>query len=252
MRIYTCSRNWDAMLTCIYEAWTSRLGQQNIRLELEPVEQYTLFNEYIHVDVNKGKADSVADAIVEKISSYVYYELTFCSMACEKDVLDNIYRVLILGFAYGPKVLEMVQFKDVMRNNEIRRRLGREVSRFTEAVRFQRINDSFYVAHIEPKSNLVLALGRHFQDRMPSENWMIVDDVHLEALIHPANEDFYLRFLSEIELEALKRTEKTRDEYTDLWKVFFDTIAIKERINPKLQKNLFPLWARKHAVEFTE
>ena len=42
----------------------------------------------------------------------------------------------------------------------------------------------------------------------------------------------------------------TDDEYTDLWKVFFETIAIKERTNSKCQNNLFPMWTRTHAVEF--
>ena len=42
------------------------------------------------------------------------------------------------------------------------------------------------------------------------------------------------------------------DAYTDLWKIFFETIAIRERANEKCQTNLFPLWTRKHAVEFME
>lgn len=251
MRIYTCKPEWEAMLTSIYDAMSSGLGHNNIRLCLEPVEQYTLFDEYIHVEADRVKADKVIDAINRKISPKVYRELAITSMAYEKDVLDNIYHVLILGFAYGPNVLEMVHFKDVMRNNEIRCRVTREADRFQEITRFHRIGNVF-IAHIEPKSRVAEYLGPIFQDRMPSEHFMIIDDIHLDAVVHRADEQYYMRRLTPVELEHLKMTEEVNDDYTDLWKVFFDTIAIKERINPQCQLSHFPIWARKHAVEFNQ
>ena len=98
----------------------------------------------------------------------------------------------------------------------------------------------------------MVALGPIFADRMPSEHFMIVDDVHREAIIHPKDEMYYLKTLSDEEYEQLLHTEEINDSYTDLWKLFFHTIAIKERANAKCQDNLFPLWTRKHAVEFME
>lgn len=252
MTVFSCVHEWEAMLSCIYVAWSSKRGHQNIKLVFEPIEQYNLFDEYIHVDPDSAMADSVADAVNTKISPYVYNELAYVSMAYEEDVLDNIYRIMLLGFAYGPNVLSMVQYRDVMRNAEIRTRLGKETCRFTEAVRFHEIRKSLYIAHIEPKSDIVVSLGPAFQDRMPSEHWMIIDDIHKTAVVHPKNEQFYLRKLTDEELETLLETEKENDEYTDLWKVFFDTIAIEERKNPKLQRNLFPIWTRKHVVEFMQ
>lgn len=250
MFIYTCVPEWEAMLTCIYEAWTSKRGHQNIRLMLEPVEQYTLFDEYIHVDADINKAIKVMDAVNLKISPYFYQELAYTSMAYEEDVLDNLYRVMILGFAYGPSVLEKVQYKDIMRHTAIRKRVGSEAHHFIEFIRFHEIKGHIYVAHIEPKSRIVQALNPHFSDRMPSEHFMIIDDIHKEAIIHPCNEISSFRKLSDEELDYLLQTEKVNDEYTDLWKTFFDTIAIKQRTNRTCQNNLFPIWKRKHAVEF--
>ena len=250
MYIYTCKHQWEDMLTCIYEAWCSRKGQQNIRLEFEPVEQYTLFYEYIHVKADKDKAEKVSRAIQERISKHVYRELSMVSMAYESDSLDIIYRVLLLGFALGADVLNMVQYREVVRFGEIRHRVGREIYRFQEIVRFQEPKKDFFVAHIEPKSRLVAALGPIFSDRMPSEDFIIVDDCNREALIHPKDEMFFLKQLDDREFEILRDMEKTRDQYTDMWEVFFRTIAIEQRENPKCQANLFPLWSRKHAVEF--
>lgn len=250
MYIYSCKRGWEEILTCIYEAWTSKRGHENIRLVFEPIEQYSMFDEYIHVDADVVKADKVISAIRSKISPYVYHKLAYASMAYEEDVMDVIYHVLILGFAYGPEVLNMVAYKDVMRFGEISKRLEREVNRFQEIIRFHEAGKGVYVAHIEPKSPLVVALGPIFQDRMPSEHFVIVDDVYKEAVIHPKDGECILKKLSDEEYTNLLQTEAKNDSYTDLWKVFFDTIAIKERENARCQRNHFPIWARKHAVEF--
>lgn len=250
MTYYTCRPVWEDMLSCIYDAWSSGKGHQNIKLCIEPVEQFTLFDEYIHVDAKEDKIKKVMDAVCLKISPQFYYQMAYTAMAYEEDSLDNIYRCMILGFAYGPDVIKQVKYKDIMRNQIIRTRLGREVNRFQEFMRFHLISNNVYVAHFEPKSRIAIALGPIFEDRMPSENWMIIDDVHREAVIHPKDEDFYIRHLSDEDFQRLAETEQVNDEYTDLWKTFFDTIAIEERKNEKLQRNMFPLWTRKHVVEF--
>lgn len=252
MTIYTCAHNWEDMLTCIYLAWASKKGHQNIKLMTEPIVQYTLLDEYIHIDGEITKAQKVMSAVQTKISPYVYSELAYCSMAYEEDMLDTLFHVMILGFTYGPNVLDMVHFRDIARFHEIKTRVSREACRFKEIIRFHEIDKHLYVAHIEPKSRLCISLGPVFSDRMPSEHWMIVDDIHREAVIHPKNRSFYMKTLNQEEYERLLKTEEENDRYTDLWKVFFESIAIKERENYRCQRNLFPIWARKHAVEFNE
>lgn len=250
MTYYTCVPRFEDMLTCIYDAWSSGKGHQNIQLLLEPIEQATFFDEYIHVDSDSEKVNKVILAIQKKISTYFYREMAYTSMAYEKDILDNLYRCMILGFAYGPEVLNQVQYRDIMRNRQIRVRLGKEICRFQEFMRFHKIEPDIYVAHFEPKSRIALALGPIFEDRMPSEHWMIIDDVHKEAVIHPKDEHFYMRTLTEEEYQRLQLTENANDEFTQLWKTFFQAVAIEQRKNANLQRNLYPLWTRKHAVEF--
>lgn len=250
MTVYTCAPEFEAMLTCIYVAWASKLGHNNIRLMTEPVGQYDLMSNYIHVDTDEAKALSVMNAINHKISPYFYHEIMYCAMYHAEDVLDTIYRMLLLGFKFGNSALDMTQYEVVNRSRDIRKAYGTEVCRFTEFTRFHEIREGVYVAHIEPRSRVVTALGPKFTDRMPSENWMIVDDVHLEAVVHPKDEPFYIRRLSEEELDKLLFTESANDKYTDLWKIFFDSIAIKERENYECQRNHIPIWSRKHAVEF--
>ena len=50
MTVFTCEDNFDAMMTCVYEAWASRLGHSNIKLNTEPIGNLELFCDYRHVD----------------------------------------------------------------------------------------------------------------------------------------------------------------------------------------------------------
>ena len=84
-----------------------------------------------------------------------------------------------------------------------------------------------------------------------SEDWMIIDDNRRTAVVHPADQPYYLTSLSEEEMSeflARESAAKDTDSMTALWKTFFQTIGIKERKNPVCQRNLIPLWYRKHNV----
>lgn len=59
-----------------------------------------------------------------------------------------------------------------------------------------------------------------------------------------------VRLLSENEEQRLKELNETEEEYSDLWKVFFENIAVKERENKKLQTGNLPLRFREHMTEF--
>lgn len=247
--VFCCENNFTAMLTCIYDAGKCGLGYDNFRLCVEPIGQYNMFEEYIHVEPDEAKAAEVVRAINTLISPAFYYEVMYCAGAYESDTLDTIYRVITLGFKYGPNVLDMYQFDVITRFLAISRRYGTEAHSFREFSRFTKVGNA-YVAHIEPKSHVLLPVAEYFLDRCPSENWMIIDDVHKEAVVHPKDSPYYLQQLSDEEYEKIITTDNLTDDFTALWKSYFDHIAIQARINYRCQMNHFPQWKRKHATEF--
>ena len=173
------------------------------------------------------------------------------TLSVEEDALQAIYNFLRVGFKIGESVLQQYANPRVMRILELRRKVSNESHHFREFARFERLNSSnVYVSHLEPKSDVIMLVGRHFADRMPSEQWMIIDDNRKTACVHPKDGENYLRYLTDEEFQTLRKTEEYEDEYTDLWKTFFHAIALDERKNYVCQRNLFPLWKRKHAVEF--
>lgn len=251
MNIFCCNDIFEDMLCCIYQAWENALicGHENVYLYRKKDCEYTLFDTYIDTHYNEEQFNKVVRSIINKISFNTYYYVYCALMSPAKDALDTTYRFLIKGFKTGPDIVNHLSDSTVMRMFELKRNVSSEICIFKEVTRFNSLNNT-YVSHIEPKCNILSLIGDHFSDRMPSENWMIIDDTRFLALIHPKDCECYIKKLTTDEYEKLSITEQYNDEYTDMWKTFFNSIAIKQRYNPNCQKNHIPYWRRKHAVEF--
>ncbi len=252
MTIFYCEDSFEAMMTCIYYAWASKLGYKSIQLKAGVHLQRELFCDYIFIEPEQDKAESVSRSIQKKISFQAYSHVFKTAMSEDPDKLHWIYLFLLLGFSYGRDVLKMLREPAVERVMSLSRRVGNEAHLYREFMRFHVVPPQIYMSHFEPDNNVISFLAEHFQDRMPSEHWMIIDDKRKLAAVHSREEEYYLTDLTEEELDILRQSEKSEDRYTNLWKNFFRDIGIKERKNLKCQRNMMPLKYRKYVVEFKE
>ena len=248
MKIYTCQDRLTDIMTCIYDAWSEALkvGHNQIGLKKEPIFQQTMFDEYIHVDGDPSKAEKVIRSIRRSISETAYMNIYHASLSADENALQAIYDFLRVGFAIGSTVVEQYTNPHVMNLLELRRQVSNEAHHFREFARFQSLENQVYVSHLEPRNDVIMLVGNHFANRMPSEHWMIIDDNRKTACVHVKDGENYLRYLTDDEFSVLQKTESYEDEYTDMWKTFFHAISIEQRKNYVCQRNLFPIWKRKH------
>lgn len=157
MTVYTCSPDLASILTCIYEAWNSRLGYRNVRLMTEPVGNLELFCDYCHVEPDTEKAASVTRSIQKKIGAAAWRLVYLCAMSERSDAPDIIYRFLLYGFSYGKDTLHMLQEPAVFHAFEVSRQVTNEAHSFREFIRFANISSGFpiLVSHISPKANVL-------------------------------------------------------------------------------------------------
>ena len=252
MKVFCCGDSVEEQLTGIYDAWCAALdeGHENVRLVKGPVCQQSFLEEYIFVEPDQEKVKKVIRSIQNKISGQAYMGVFYACLSKEEDALQACYDFLRLGFQMGGQVIYMQTDARVIRMMELQRTIQNEYHSFREFARFSSLDGKIYVSHIEPKNNIAILVANHFMDRMPSEHWMIIDDKRRIAVVHPKDEEMYVRNLTEEEFLALQSTKDVEDLYTDLWKTFFYSISIKERENRRCQRNMFPIWKRKNAVEF--
>ncbi len=106
-------------------------------------------------------------------------------------------------------------------------------------------------AVIEPENEVIDMVADHFTDRLNPEWFIVYDKSHGKAAFHNPGRRWYMRQLEQRERQVLDELEHSGgQEYADLWKAFFDSIAIKERENSGLQRTNLPLHYRKHMTEF--
>ena len=250
MVIFTCEEDFEAMLTCIYDAWAARLGHGNIRLLLEPVTEPELFATYRHVESDPKKAGKVAAYIQKNISPAAFRMVYGAALHESRERLDAIYRFLVYGFHFGERALDMFGEPAVSRVFSLYRKVQNETHFFREFTRFALAPPQIFFAEIEPKCQVLPLLAPHFVDRMPSEYWIIVDKRRRIAAVHPKDEEFYLTNLTNEELMQMEAARKDRDPFVSLWKSFFAVIGIEQRKNARCQQSMLPLWYRKHMTEF--
>ena len=115
------------------------------------------------------------------------------------------------------------------------RQLNGELEQYRGFVRFSDIG-GVLAAEIEPKNRVLPLLRGHFCQRCHDETFFLYDRTHREALFYADGHSAIVP-LEEFVMAPPDETEK---RYRRLWRCFYDTIAIRERENPKLRMSHMP------------
>ena len=253
-RIYVCEDTIEGIFTAIHDAWSSRYGHDNIRIDVSSAEgegnTMELFSEYIVVARDDGKAGKVAKSISEKISLEAYEMVCHTAWSNSVGKADAIYRFLILGFVMGAKVVNYLSNEVVMRIFEINRSVDFEAHHMLGFLRFKQINGNILIAKINPKNNILMMIAPHFSDRFGTENFIIYDEKRKTAILHRTGFNWVYTEAEDFNIEQMDEVSEHEMEFQMLWKTFFETIAIEERTNHNLQRNLMPKRFRGNMTEF--
>jgi probable DNA metabolism protein len=253
-RIYICEDNIESIFTAIYDAWDSRYGHDNIRLDMETNTDlgYTmeLFSDYIYVEADMNKAEKVARSIQQKISGQAYDMV--CNGICSESIYkaDIIYRFLIQGFIIGRKVVDHLANDSVMKLFELDRKYSRERHHFLGFLRFLETKNHVLVAKIKPSNDIIRSIAEHFAERLPNEDFIIYDEGRNTAIVHRSGYGYIYIKTEDTDINKFMETTEKEEEYVLLWKTFFESIAIKERKNLNLQRNNLPKKYRTNMTEF--
>lgn len=252
--IYLCDNSIDGIFTAIYQAWSSRYGHANIKIEEKcegsKYSNIELFAEYIPVTTDSILSSKVAKSIQEKISQEAYEMVCYVALSDYTGKADLIYRFLILGFAVGRTIVEHLSNEVVNRMLHIRKNVWNEMHHFLGFLRFSEQGNGLLTSVIHPKNNILTLITPHFADRLPNERFMIYDGNRNLATFHVPGASWILAQVADVDMEKLKELSVQEDEYRDLWKAFFKHIAIQERYNYKLQRNNLPIRFRADMTEF--
>lgn len=252
-KIFVCEDSIDGIFTAIYDAWSSRYGHANIQIELQAEDgskNLELFSEYIQVKNDSEKAAKVESSIKNKISHEAYEYVFTASCSNDKEKGDYIYRFLILGFSIGESVINYLGNDIVSKIFDMNRNVNNEVHHYLGFVRFHEIENNILYSKIYPKNDVLRHIAPHFADRLNPENFIIYDEKRKTAIFHRSGLPWVYTYADNLNFNKLDQVSEQESEFQKLWKTFFESIAIKERKNYKLQRNNLPIRFRNDMLEF--
>lgn len=250
IHIFVCEDSVDGIFTAVYDAWASGFGHENVRIQTEGECNLELFSEYIPVETDYEKSEKVARSVRRKISEEVFAIIYRTCFSYDPEKADAIYRFLLWGFRYGAEVTSMLTIPAVHRIFELQRKVGNEQHQFIEFLRFREIENQILLGKIRPRCHVVPLIAGHFSERFSGENWIIYDEGRKFAAFHEKNSGYYFMKTEGTVWQRVCEREEEAEEYPDLWKIFTQTISIKERENRRCQMTHLPLWLRENMTEF--
>ncbi|MCL2286493.1 MAG: TIGR03915 family putative DNA repair protein [Firmicutes bacterium] len=244
--VVTFDGSFDGYLCIIYAYYYEKILPLVIQDEYQS--QLTLDSEIYFVDTDSDKAARVLKGIREKVSDdaarYVYNAF----LSGEDDKYMPIFHYILLGFSVGHMVNSHLKEDCVRRVHKLARHVGRETHLLLGFCRFAEADNGVYYCVITPKNDVLAMVAEHFTQRFMNQAWVIHDKSRNQAAIYDGN----TLVITAVPKNATVNYAEGERETQKLWSTFFNVLAIEARKNPKLQRQLLPLYFRKNMTEFNK
>ncbi|OJV87481.1 MAG: DNA metabolism protein [Bacteroidia bacterium 44-10] len=244
MIIFTYDNTFDGLLSCLFFAYEQKKFPDLI---LSESDQKPLFaDEQYYVTTEKEKSTRVWKALEKKLSKFARNMMLSAWLSELPETAMLLFRYIRKNIDH-PQGIEMnFGDDDVLRIKDIAQKVGSDARKLIQFIRFQETADGIWFAPVSPRYNVLSLIVPHFKSRYAGQPWIIYDTVRNAGLYydtHTVQEiSFSQKDLSELKSGKLDN-EKLSDEeafFQKMWKEYFQSITIKERINLKLQRQHMP------------
>jgi probable DNA metabolism protein len=239
---YRYDGTFDGLMCCVFESFERR---EIPRAVIAPGEEQLSLFESREIETDAVRANRVKDAMPVKIGADALDFVQRAFLTCLEEKERRIILFLHKGFRYGGRVMDMIADDMVDRLAKAVRHLGNEAHLLSGFIRFSIYGDVM-AAVITPKNFVLPLLAPHFAGRYPGENFLIYDKTHEAALIH---ENGNMRVCN-VKHFVMPAPDEEELRFRRMWRMFYDTIAVEGRYNPKCRMSHMPKRYWENMTEF--
>ncbi len=243
MRTYLYDGTFEAFLTALSLALES--GEE-CAIAREAGAEAGLFSEFVNAGADPARAAAMRALFEERGSGESWHHARYAFLSEAAGAEDAVLAYARLVRERGRAADDMLADDRVKKVHGLSASVGSEAHRFKGFVRFKELADKTLYAKIEPDHNILPLLTGHFKGRLGEFDWVIHDARRGRAALYFKGRLVYAPLTQARALEF----DGKEAEVQALWRHFFKTAAIKERINPKLQRQNVPLKYRGNLTEF--
>jgi probable DNA metabolism protein len=243
MTVFHYDKTFEGLLSAVFDAYSRKTFPDRLLSEhdIEP-----LFTQESHTVISSDeKSGRVWKSLQQKLPKKACNMLMYVWLSELEGTDGLLFRYIRKTIDHAHSIALNFGDADVLEVEKIARKVGHEAMYIKQFIRFQKAADDIFFAPIRPIYNALPLAIRHFTDRFADQQWVIYDlrrqygyyyDQHETREITFVDEDLALR-------EKLDESLMAADEqlFQDLWKGYFKALTIKERINPRLQRQHMPV-----------
>ena len=252
MVIYTYDKTFEGLLSVVFEAYSRKKFPDSLLAEGEPLPLF--HGEVIAVATDSGKTERVWKGLKKKLSrgGLAFLTQSWLSELPGTDIL--LFRYIRKNIDSPVSVELNFGDPDILEVSKIWKKVNQEKHRIIQFARFQKAADDTYFAVFEPLFNVLPLSLSYFEDRFADQKWLLYDNKRKYGYYYDTETVSEVRFeqeppfLSDGKLpeELMAEDEK---QFQQLWKTYFKSLAIRERLNPKLHRQHLPVRFWKYLTE---
>lgn len=280
MHIFIYDKTFEGLLTCVFDAYLLKTFPDML---VEKGDTLPIFYDSLRtIESDHVKADRVWKGLGRKLSEEARAQISECWMADGYPHVDELLFRYIHKAIDGPagtgttssaakretlpgllqdngrRVPESIEVNfsdpDVLALSRVYKQVRYEVQRMKMFVRFQKAADGTYFAPFEPQHDVLPMAVDHFRDRFGDQKWIIYDIKRGYGFHFDLSTVREVTFTDEAEFLKTGLLDKTMldpDELLlqNMWKAYFKSICIRERLNPRKHRQDMPVRYWKHLTE---
>ena len=239
---YLYDGSYEGFLSCVFESFEKREIPPEICAENAP--QITIFPMRF-IATNMERARRVQISIPKRMSLEAEDFVRAAFYSCMPGREGSLLAFLRMGYKMGPRVLSCLTDPTVNALFNAARHAKSEAHLLCGFIRLSDY-DGILAGVIEPKNYALPLIAPHFADRFQSDPVFIYDRTHAQALFV---QDGSWRIFPLEEFE-LAHPDETEIAMRNLWRTFYNTVAIEGRRNERCRRTHMPLRYRGVMTEF--
>ena len=254
MTLFRYDKTFEGLLTCLFDAYSHKTFPD--KLIGENVPELMFATQIYEVPTQKNKSERVWKALENKLPKKIC-NMIMCVWLSELEGSDELL-MRYMRKVFDSKSAVVLNFADpdILEMSKIALKVGREGEHVRQFIRFQKLADGSYFAPIAPKYNALPLAIAHLQDRFADQQWLVYDSKRRYGYYYDLKKVVEVSLENDEHLIEGKLDEHLIDSdeklFQELWKNYFKSLAIKERINPKLQRQHMPKRFWKYLTEKSE
>jgi probable DNA metabolism protein len=208
---------FEGFLTCVFYSYANR--EEIVCFRTPEEDSFTLWPTR-RIDTERDKAERVYRSIGPRMGRAAAELVYRAFLTCLPEKELHIYRLLRYGYEKGTAVLRDLGDERVCIVHKAVRHLNGEAHLLTGFTRFSDY-DGVLMGEIEPKNRVLPTLRRHFVGRYNTEQFLLYDRTHKEALVYRPGQ-WVIVPVDELTLPPAGEEEL---QYRRLWRQVYDIVA---------------------------